>query len=409
MPSSFKNAHARVARVPTSAIVLSLLVVLLAPLSTYAAAPKISGTPPTTAKVGVWYNFIATISDADGDELRCSIQNQPAWAVFNKTKCQLSDIPTSAEVGTYSNIKISVSDGKGGTASLPAFSITVSPAGSSTNKPPTISGTPPTTARVGVWYVFRATISDPNGDPLRCSIQNPPAWAVFNRTQCQLSDVPTSAEVGTYSNIKISVSDGRGGTASLPPFSITVSASGSSTNKPPTISGTPTTTVKTGSLYSFTPTAKDPEGKTLTFSVTNKPGWAAFSTTTGRLSGTPSSAQTGTYSNIGIKVSDGSLTASLPAFSIVVSSTTTTGNATLSWTPPTRNTDGSTLTNLAGYRILYGTSATALTRTIQVANPGISSYVVENLAAGKWYFSVRSYSSSGAESVASNPVSRTVP
>jgi len=408
MPSSFKNARARLARVPTSAIVLSLLVVLLAPLSTYAAAPKISGTPKTTVKVGVWYNFIATISDADGDTLRCSIQNQPAWAVFNKTKCQLSDIPTSAEVGTYSNIRISVSDGKGGTASLPPFSITVTPAGSSGNKPPTISGTPKTTAKVGVWYVFRATISDPNGDTLRCSIQNPPAWAVFNKTQCQLSDVPTSAEVGTYSNIRISVSDGKGGTASLPPFSITVSASGS-TNKPPTISGTPLTSVKTGSLYSFTPTAQDPEGKTLAFSITNKPGWATFSTTTGKLSGTPSSAQTGTYSNIGIQVSDGSLTASLPAFSIVVSSTTTTGNAELSWTPPTRNTDGSTLTNLAGYRILYGTSPSALTQTIQVANPGISRYVIEDLAAGTWYFSLRSYSTSGAESARTNTASRTIP
>jgi len=312
MPFSAKNVRARFARVPTIAIALSLFAVLLAPLSTYAAAPKISGTPPTTAKPGVWYNFIATISDPDGDPLTCSIQNMPAWLVFNRTKCQLSDTPTSSEVGTYSNIRISVSDGKGGTASLPAFTITVG--------------------------------------------------------------------------------SGSGGT-----------------NKPPVISGTPSTSVKTGSAYAFTPTASDPEGKTLAFSITNKPVWATFSTTTGKLSGTPSSAQTGTYSNIQIKASDGSLTASLPAFSIVVSSTTSTGNATLSWTPPTRNTDGSTLSNLAGYRILYGNSPSALTRSVQVANPGLSSYVVENLAAGTWYFSVRSYSTSGAESTASNTASKSIP
>ena len=407
MPISFKNARARVVRVPTIAVAVSLFAVLLAPLSAFAAIPKISGTPPTTVKVGLWYNFIATISDADGDALTCSIKNQPAWAVFNKTKCQLSDIPTSAEVGTYSNIIISVSDGKGGIASLAPFSITVSGA-SGTNQPPKISGTPPTTAKPGVWYNFIATESDPNGDALKCSIQNQPAWLVFNRTVCQLSSTPTTANIGTYSNIIISVSDGKGGTASLPPFSITVSTS-STTNKPPTISGTPPTAVKTGVAYAFTPTAKDPEGKTLAFSITNKPAWATFSTTTGKLSGTPSSAQTGTYSNITIKVSDGSLTASLPAFAIVVSSTTTTGSATLSWTPPTRNTDGSTLTNLAGYRILYGTSPSALTRTVQVANAGISRYVVESLAAGTWYFSVRAYTSSGSESPASNTASTTVP
>lgn len=409
MPFSAKNAPARFARVPTIAIVLSLFAVLLAPLSTYAAAPKISGTPPTAIKVGVWYNFIATVSDADGDKLTCSIQNMPAWLVFNRTKCQLSDVPASSEVGTYSNIRISVSDGKGGTASLPAFSITVTgTGGSGSNQPPKISGTPPTTAKPGVWYNFIATGSDPNGDTLKFSIQNKPAWLAFNTTKGQLSQTPTTANVGTYSNIIISVSDGRGGSASLAPFSITVSSSGT-TNKPPTISGTPPTSVKTGSAYAFTPTASDPEGKPLAFTITNKPAWATFSTTTGKLSGTPSSAQTGTYSNIGISASDGSLTASLPAFAIVVSSTTTTGNATLSWTPPTRNTDGSTLANLAGYRILYGNSPSALTRTVQLANPGLSSYVVENLAAGTWYFSVRSYSTTGAESTASNTASKSIP
>jgi hypothetical protein len=409
MPFSTKNARARVARVPTIAFALSIFAVLLAPLSAYAAAPKISGTPATTAKPGVWYNFIATVSDADGDALTCSIKNQPAWLVFNKTKCQLSNVPTSANVGTYSNIVISVSDGKGGTASLPAFSITVSGSGTGTNTPPKISGTPPTTAKPGVWYNFVATVSDANGDTLRCSIQNQPAWLVFNKSACQLSNVPTTANVGTYSNIIISVSDGRGGTASLAPFSITVSTTGGGTNQPPTISGTPPTSVQAGSAYAFTPTAKDPEGKTLAFSITNKPAWATFSTTTGKLSGTPSSAQTGTYSNIGIKVSDGSLTASLPTFAIVVSSTTTSGSATLSWTPPTRNTDGSTLTNLAGYRILYGNSPGALNKTIQVANAGTMRYVVDNLAAGTWYFSVRAYSTSGAESSTSNTASKTIP
>jgi hypothetical protein len=408
MPISIKNARARVARVPAIAVALSLFAVLLAPLGAYAAAPKISGTPLKTIKAGVWYNFIATVSDADGDTLTCSIQNQPAWLVFNKTRCQLSDIPTSAEVGTYSNIIMTVSDGKGGTASLAPFSITVTGSGSSGNQPPKISGTPLTTIKAGVWYKFVATVSDPNGDTLRCSIQNPPSWGVFNKTTCQLSAIPTTANIGTYSNIIISVSDGRGGTASLAPFSITVTASGGSTNKPPTISGTPPTSVQAGSAYAFTPTAKDPEGKTLTFSITNKPVWATFSTTTGKLSGTPSSTQNGTYSNITIKASDGSLTAALPAFAIVVSSTTTTGSATLSWTPPTRNTDGSTLSNLAGYRILYGTSPGSLTRTVQVANAGVSRYVVENLAAGTWYFSVRAYSTSGAESAASNTANTTV-
>jgi hypothetical protein len=76
--------------------------------------------------------------------------------------------------------------------------------------------------------------------------------------------------------------------------------------------------------------------------------------------------------------------------------------------PPTQNTDGTTLTNLAGYRIVYGVSASQLTQTIQVTNAGMSSYVVENLAPGTYYFAIRAYTSSGAESADSNVVAKVV-
>ena len=150
--------------------------------------------------------------------------------------------------------------------------------------------------------------------------------------------------------------------------------------------------------------------QTLTFSIANKPAWAAFSTTTGRLSGTPSSAQTGTYlEHFASASSDGTSTVSLPTFAIVVSTTSSTGSATLSWTPPTRNTNGTTLTNLAGYRILYGTSPTSLTRTVQVANAGISRYVVENLASGSVVLQCAGLHTTGVESAASTTANTTVP
>ena len=113
-------------------------------------------------------------------------------------------------------------------------------------------------------------------------------------------------------------------------------------------------------------------------------------------------------SNIVIKVSDGKATASLKAFSIVVSSSTATGSATLSWTPPTQNSNGTTLTNLAGYRIYYGKSASTMTQLITVANPGTARYVVDDLTAATWYFNVRAYSTTGVESAASNTATKTV-
>lgn len=283
--------------------------------------------------------------------------------------------------------------------------------------PPTISGTPSTKVRVGQWYSFRPHVSDPDTPRrgLRFSIVNKPAWAQFSTHSGRLSGKPPQA--GTWSNIRITVSDGRS-TASLRPFSIvavnggstspaTSSGNSSSGNRAPTISGTPPTAAVVGSTYSFRPTARDPDSDTLTFNITNRPAWATFDTTTGRLSGTPSRSHIGTYSNIVIRVSDGRTTTSLPAFSITVSDVGS-GAATVTWVPPTRNRDGSALNDLAGYRILYGTSANALDRSVMVRNPGISSYVVDNLAPGTYYFAVRAVNTAGVESANSNTASKTI-
>jgi hypothetical protein len=126
------------------------------------------------------------------------------------------------------------------------------------------------------------------------------------------------------------------------------------------------------------------------------------------LSGTPTAAQAGSYGNITIRVSDGRATASLAAFSISVVGASSGDGAALSWSAPTSNTDGSTLTNLAGYRIAYGTSANALTQTIQVANPSVTNYTISNLSPGTYYFSVRAYTAQGTESAGSNVSSKVV-
>jgi len=72
-----------------------------------------------------------------------------------------------------------------------------------------------------------------------------------------------------------------------------------------------------------------------------------------------------------------------------------TGSLTVRWTPPTQNTDGSTLTDLAGYRIYYGTAATDLSRTATVSNPGLVAYVLDGLTAGTWYVAMTAYSPGG--------------
>ncbi len=271
-------------------------------------APVISGTPSTQVAEGQAYSFRPTASDADGDTLTFSVTNRPAWASFNSATGLLSGTPGLNDAGTTSDIRISVSDGTD-SATLSAFSITVT----NSNQAPTISGTPATSVAEGAAYRFAPSASDADGDALTFSIVNRPSWASFNTSTGVLSGTPSLTSAGTTSDIRISVSDGNA-TASLSPFSINVT----NTNQAPTISGTPTTSLQEGVAYSFTPSASDPDGDALTFSVSNLPSWASFNSSTGALTGTPDSNSAGTYSNILISVSDGSAQASLSPFAITV-------------------------------------------------------------------------------------------
>jgi len=88
--------------------------------------------------------------------------------------------------------------------------------------------------------------------------------------------------------------------------------------------------------------------------------------------------------------------------------TASSTGVTINWMPPTENTDGTTLTNLAGYDIHYGTTSGNLTQSVSVTNPGLATYVVDNLSPGTYYFAVAAVNSDGTESPMSSVVSATV-
>jgi hypothetical protein len=364
-------------------------------------APVISGVPSSAVQATTAYDFTPVASDPESQPLIFSIANKPSWASFSASTGRLSGTPTTAQLGAYGNIVISVSDGALN-ASLPAFSITVTTA---PNRAPTISGAATNTVTAGSAYSFTPTGADPDGQALTYSVSNKPSWASFNTATGRLSGTPTSANVGSFPNIVVSVSDGSL-SASLAPFSITVTAA---PNTAPTISGAPATSVVAGNAYSFTPAASDADGNTLGFSITGKPSWATFSVATGALTGTPTTAQTGSYANIVISVNDGTVTRSLPAFTITVSQPAPTGTAALSWMAPTQNTDGSPVTNLAGYRVYHGTSASLLNESITLPGATNTSYTFTQLSSGTHYFAVAAYTSAGVESPMSAVGSKTIP
>ena len=198
-----------------------------------------------------------------------------------------------------------------------------------TNNPPVISGIPALMVNEDSVYAFQPDVSDLDGDALSFSIVNRPAWASFDSSNGLLHGIPANSDVGVYTDVTISVSDGAD-SATLAPFSITVN----NTNDAPTISGTPSSSVDSGALYDFQPSAYDIDGDSLQFSASNLPSWAGLDIETGRLWGIPGEPEVGVYDNIVISVSDGEATSSLPAFSITVNTTVVPNTApTISGVP----------------------------------------------------------------------------
>lgn len=365
-------------------------------------APRISGVPAGTVTAGEFYDFIPTASDDNGDPLTFTIDNRPGWAQFDPQIGRLFGTPGAAAVGSYGNIVISATDGIAATP-LDPFVIVVNPP-PSPNTPPTISGVAPASVLVGDAYSFTPAASDVDGDALSFSGINLPAWLRLSSASGTLSGTPGQGDVAVYSGISIVVSDGEA-QAALPSFGIEVV----DPNRAPTIAGSPPASVLVGDAYSFVPTASDPDGDALTFSVAGQPSWASFDAATGALTGTPGPARVGTYGNITITVSDGAADATLGPFSIDVVPSAS-GTATLTWTPPTQNMDGSPLTDLAGYVVYWGTSSGNYSNSIRLSNPGLTSYVVDNLLNGTtYYFVTTAYNNVGAESSFSNEASKAIP
>jgi hypothetical protein len=257
----------------------------------------------------------ATVSDDDGVTGTITYQ----WK--RTTNSVTTDIGTNGTSATYVLVQADV----GSTITVNAqynddqstaedVTSAATAAVTNVNDAPTISGTPAATVAEDTLYSFTPTATDVDGDTLTFSITNKPDWLTFSPTTGALTGTPNNSHVGTTTGIVISVTDGTASIA-LAAFAIEVT----NVNDAPTISGTPAATVAEDTLYSFTPAATDVDGDTLTFSITNKPDWATFSTSTGALTGTPDNSDAGTTTGIVISVTDGVASPiSLASFAIAV-------------------------------------------------------------------------------------------
>ena len=258
------------------------------------------------------YSFVPVGDDIDvGDTLVYSIDGLPSWASFSTSNGTLLGVPDNSHVGVYSDIIITITDSNGEFSTLPTFNITVI----NTNDAPVISGTPNSSIDEDTAYSFTPTTIDDDGDALTYSITGLPAWASFATSNGEITGTPDKDDIGSYTDIQITVTDGNGGSDSLAVFGIDVIF----VNDAPTISGTPDSEIVELTTYTFVPQSFDEENDNLVFEINDLPSWASFSTSNGILVGTPANADVGQYNDIVISVFDGTNTTQLPTFNILVS------------------------------------------------------------------------------------------
>jgi len=172
------------------------------------------------------------------------------------------------------------------------------------------------------------------------------------------------------------------------------------------VQGAPAKQVRANEAYSFTPRSAVTGATRPYYQIENRPRWATFYQYSGMLYGVPGNADVGTYKNIRITLVNGTVKASLPAFSIAVNPEFTLRSLTLSWMPPLTNTDGTPLTDLAAYRLYGGNTPDSLSLIIELDNAGMTRLFIDSLPPDRYYFRMSAVNREGVESDLSPLVSR---
>ena len=258
--------------------------------------PVLTDPGKQSGTVGTAVSLQVVATDADGDTLTYSAAGLPSGLAINASSGRISGTPTTA--GTF-NVTLSVSDSRGGT-DTETFTWVVVPA----NVVPVLTDPGKQSGTVGTAVSLQVVATDANGDTLTYSAAGLPSGLAINASSGRISGTPTTA--GTF-NVTLSVSDSRGGTDTETFTWVVVPA-----NVVPVLTNPGNQSGTVGTAVSLQVVATDADGDTLTYSAAGLPGGLAINASSGRISGTPTTA--GTF-NVMLSVSDGRGGTDVPGFS----------------------------------------------------------------------------------------------
>jgi hypothetical protein len=257
------------------------------------SVPLISGSPKPYAVVGETYLYKPTAIDADGDPLTFELTIGPAEMSIDPATGLLQWVPDATQMGLF-DVTITVSDGRGGTASQ-SFAILVTEEGL---KPPFFdSGPAPAYAIVDTAYQHIVHATDPDGGEVSYSLVLAPQGMTLAPDTGDLGWIPTTADIGSH-NVVIEAADASGETARFG-YWLTVKAA----NTGPSINSSPGTSVTAGNTYHYDVDASDPDGDALTYGLVQGPSGMTIDPLTGLVSWTTGIADAGS-NEVAVVVSD---------------------------------------------------------------------------------------------------------
>jgi hypothetical protein len=256
--------------------------------------PTFTTTPDTVAIEDLPYSYFIHAEDMDGDSLIYSTALLPTWLSFDSVSHLLSGIPANEHVGEHP-VALIVNDGTADAVQSMLIRV------ENVNDPPVITSEPVTEARPGTAYSYTIIAEDMDGDTLMYTALVLPGWLEFHTSTHTLAATPGEGDVGDQ-HVTIRVSDG------TIPIYHTFVISVSSANHAPTFTSEPETSVVVGDMYTYTISAEDIDGDTLSYTTPQLPEWLRFDDETNAISGMPDSSVLGRH-DVVLRVSDGIVSA----------------------------------------------------------------------------------------------------
>jgi hypothetical protein len=262
-------------------------------------APVLAAIGDKSVDEGATLGFTLSASDGDGDGVTFSATNLPTGATLNPATGAFSWTPTHEQSGSYPGVVLTATDdGTPGLSDSETITITVD----DVNAPPVLAAIGDRSVSEGATLSFTVSASDVDpANTLTFSASNLPTGAAFDRVTRAFSWTPDHTQAGAHAGVVFTVTDD--GTPSGND-SETITITVDNVNRAPVLGAIGDKSVTEGDTLTFTVSATDEDGGTLTYSASNLPAGATFDPATRVFSWRPGYEQSGDYPAVVFAVAD---------------------------------------------------------------------------------------------------------